>query len=458
MSEEKLLQEFAQSARQMVEREYPYRHDRLETKVLARMQGKNLHQQWKKMAWSASFAACFAMLLYGITPIDPIISGKRTANHQEASFEWLVPDVGFSNAIYHGYKILPEIRTEQSGFTIQVKDIMVDQLRMGYTVLLSGDEIEAIAQQPEEAKREAIYAGLTTEPNLKISGGSESSDYQLINGKHYLIKKAIFTLKEGEIKNILSKPQPAISLLIKDMRADQKQVANVPVSLPVDIAQSEKVIQSATTAKPQLGTQDVLRNLRVNEIKAYPTVMRIKMEAELAEGYSLRGLRNVEVVDDHRKEYTRVIVTPSVSVQQQGENAVYYLDMMPSLYFGRAPQELSLRFDGIEAVQEITSSFTLKPNGEPHEVTLGSKKIRILRAYYENDQLHLEFPGEAKSEETHFSIEGVPLGEETFDSESQTFTRSIAVPEKETYKIDVVRYEQEQINIKGFVPIRDGKE
>ncbi|MGK5512359.1 hypothetical protein ACSNN6_30130, partial [Brevibacillus formosus] len=90
--------------------------------------------------------------VYAAEQASPAAEPMKTMNQAAAVTTASYQDEGFAYALSHGYPALPAIKTEQAGYTIQVKDIMVDQLRIAYTVMISGDKIEALAKKPEKER------------------------------------------------------------------------------------------------------------------------------------------------------------------------------------------------------------------------------------------------------------------------------------------------------------------
>ncbi|MGK5509636.1 hypothetical protein, partial [Brevibacillus formosus] len=282
MNEEKVLQEFAQSAKQVLRGKYPFDHVALERNVVNRSQKSIRYMKVVKVSRFAGVAACLALLLYATNPVwSSIFPDKEDMNQGAATATAAsYQDEGFSYALSHGYPTLPAIKTVQAGYTIQVKDIMVDQLRIAYTVMISGDKIEALAKKPEKEREEAMYTAIQTSPDSSIDIGQVvGKDIQLLNGKHYLIEKGKFELKSSEMKKILSQPNPVFPLHVIEAQPKAKEgfikVASVSIPLPKKVIDEQKVIMPTAAALAELGDQAGLHKLRVTEIQAFPTAMRV---------------------------------------------------------------------------------------------------------------------------------------------------------------------------------------
>ncbi|MGK5512358.1 hypothetical protein ACSNN6_30095, partial [Brevibacillus formosus] len=203
------------------------------------------------------------------------------------------------------------------------------------------------------------------------------------------------------------------------------------------------------------GDQAGLHKLRVTEIQAFPTAMRVVLQADMKDGYKLIALTNGRLVDEQGKQYAQI--RSNASLKQEGNTSTYYLEVIPSLYFGQQPKKLNLQFDGIRTATVKRGSFTLKLNGkDPLEVPIGDKKLRILRSYYENGKLVLVHPDEPLMAEMALGIDGQQMPQE-YDSATGTFKSYISVAKKDEYQIGMKRTSEEASKFAGSVPILDVK-
>jgi len=483
MREDRLMREVVQSAKQQIRKKYPFHSYELEEKVMKQVQKQTRMPKWSIVAWPIGIAVS-ALLFFHVANPNNFVSGivdKIGTVQAPEKFEWIEPDKGFSHALQNGYPTLPSVKKEVNGYTVEIKDVMVDQLRITYTMLVSGEKVEQLVkealatgkdlkQYPHHIFYQDDYS-LSSDIDVNIRGGSGRAELKLINGSHYLVFTGNYNLSENKnewdtmdsMETILKQPNPVLDVKFfkkpfHDRVIDEEAVlAEIPLPLPKDVATARKNIQPATMNKPQLGDQEVLQGLAVKQVQLFPTVMRVQVQAQTKAGYTLRNLINPRLVDDQGKEYTSLEPT---SLQNRNSGTAtaedYYLDMIPSLYFDAIPEKLALKFDGATISTMTTGSFRLELHGKfPIEAPFGNKSSQILNAYYENHKLHVVLPGEAMTEETQLKVDGVGYDSEI--TQNGTFIQTYPVPQKEVYQIDTQRADHQEIRMDGLVPILDGK-
>ncbi len=477
MNEDQVLNELSRSAKETVQSKYPFDLNRLETKVLERVRGQERRRGWQFVTWSAGLAVCAALLLNVFHAFDGSNSpffGKTGAKQTTATFEYLQPDEGFANALKNGYPLLPAVKTERNGYTVEVKDAMIDEKRFVYTMIVSGEKIEAIAREKDEDKKaEMLYHELTSEfdKNVKATG-MLSTDFTQSNGIHYLIMKGNYMLKQDAVKHILSQPKPVLpmQLVKRGSGKNSETLAEIALPLTRELVAADKIVKPTAGEKPQPGTQELLQDLKVTQIEVSPTVMRVKLQAKLQDGYKLKGLAHPRLIDGKGTEYPLLenprsydskgaeiaSLHPEYSRDNNHEAPVgYYLDFIPSFYFNEIPNGLKLQFDGMEISTRKKGSFAVNRNGKfPLEAPFGSKTSRINRVYYDQNKLFLVLPGELLTEETVFTVDGVAEDEEVFQENDKTFIKSYSVPKKDTYQVETARNDEETIKFNGLLPVR----
>lgn len=457
MREEHQMKEFMESVKGHIRESYPFDLAALEEKTTKKLHRRARRPKWGKMAWPAAMAVSIAVLFCIGDPLH-LRGGlvERSGSAQApAAFEWVQPDMGFSQALRSGYPILPAVKMEQNGYVVEIKDAMVDPKRITYTMLVSGERMEEIAREQDEKKQaDFLYGQLSTSLGGISKTGRVSPDWRLIDGSRYLILKAEFRLGSG-METAWQQPNPVLPVqLVKRSNQGTDVLAEIPLTLPEDLASARKSIQPAPKNEAELGGQDLLQGLEVNRIDLYPTMMSVQMQAQTKNGYVLRSLSNPRLVDQDGKEYTPSSLDPSL--QRKGsDSAEYQLDLIPSLYFEAPPKKLALKFDGATVSAVKTGSFSLKREGTfPMEAPFGNKMGKILRVYYENQKLHVAMPGEALTEETELTVDGVVADSEVF--ENGAFIRTFPVPPKEVYLVDTKRNDEQEIRMDGLVPILGG--
>ncbi|TKI58690.1 DUF4179 domain-containing protein [Brevibacillus antibioticus] len=446
MDEDKVLKKFAQSAKQVAREKYQFSHATLKTSVLKKIHIQNRHCRSRRIAVSISLAACLTLCGYIFLPVWNGIFFREAGPDQSATqMELIEPDEGMLWAIQNGYRFLPNIQIQKNGYTIETKDIMVDQQRIVYSIWLSGEKIETYAND----KSYSVYnvsSELDVPGSIYILRNGREKEYKLVNGVHYLIIQGELFLNQDEMQNILSKPNPVIPLTVGYM--NQKEV-EIPLPLTEEVRLEKKVIKTTATAKAKLGTQEVLQNLVLSQLDLSPTIMHVNIQGEMKEDYEFHGLKNPRLVDGKGKEY---------HLAERGQNKMktnsYSLHFIPSLYFDQFPQKLSLEFDGIVTSTRKSGNFVLERNGKyPFEVPFGNKKGRILQAYYDKDRLVLDLEGSLLSEETDIKIDGVDYHNQIFENGKWIVT--YPVPKKDTYQVETSRKDTETIPVNAEVPILD---
>ncbi|MEJ8546955.1 DUF4179 domain-containing protein [Brevibacillus borstelensis] len=458
MKEDRVWREFAESAKQELRQKYPFRLSELEAKVMDKVQKRTRLHLWKRTALLAGAAVSCALVFAMWNPLR--LGGlfeKNSSVQSTAKFEWQTPDEGFIYALNNGYPILPSVKKEQNDYTVEVKDAMVDQRRIVYTMLISGEKIEEIAREKDkEKKADLIYRELSTNVGELGTTGGISTEWKQIDGSHYLIYKARFIV--DDMDTILKQANPVLPVqFVKQSHNGDDVLVEVPLTLPEEVVSAKKSIQPTATDRPQLGKQDLLRELIVKEIELTPTLMRVQVQAKTKDGFELQSLSNPRLVDDQGKEYNPIPENKYSPLRRYGHTAEYfYLDMIPSLYFGSGPKELALKFDGALVSTLKTGSFTLERNGKfPMKAPFGNKSSQILQVYYKNQKLHVVLPGELLTEETRLKVDGVDYDDEVF--QDGAFIRTYPVPQKDVYQVETQRNDVQKIDMDGLVPIIGGK-
>jgi len=459
MKEDRVWREFAESAKQELRQKYPFRLSELEAKVMDKVEKRNRQFRWKTAAWMTGAAVSCALVVAVWNPLG--LGGlfvKNNAVQSTAKFEWLAPDEGFANALRNGYPILHSVKKEQNGYTVEVKEAMIDHRRVIFTMLISGKIIDDVASEnDEEKKADFVFAKLTTAIGKIRKTGGTSYEWKQIDGTHYLIFKSRYMMDDDDMDALLKQPNPVLPIqLVKQSHNGEEVLVEVPLPLPEEVVSAKKSIQpTATNNQPQLGKQDLLHELAMEEIEMTPTLTRVHLQAKTKEGFELQSLINPRLVDDQGREYKPA--TDGNPIQGYRHMAdSFYLDMIPSLYYGDVPQKLSLKFDGATVSTMKTGHFTLERSGQfPLEAPFGNKTGRILQAYYKDQKLHVLLPGEALSEETVLKVDGLNYDNEIFQNGS--FIRTYSVPKKDAYQVDTERIDFQEIKMDGLVPIIDGK-
>ncbi|WP_312113324.1 hypothetical protein [Brevibacillus reuszeri] len=461
MSEDRVWKEWSQSAKQAVKEQYPFQLQPLETEVLKKIQSQNWRRPWRIAAWTAGVAVSATFFLQVVQPYHRAedLFGLTGARQYPAQFEWSIPDQGFSQARDHGYPILPEIKVEKDGFTFQLKDLMVDQRRITYTLLVSGEKLEEIVRDNDEDKKFALlYGGLMVNLGEMSLRGGASTDLQPIKGTNYFVIKANYLLESQKMRELMNQPNPVLPVVIERQNKDSNEVlAEIRVPLPKAVLAAEKVIEPIQGSHAEMGADKLVDTLSVNQIVAAPTIMQVELEAKLNNGFELKRLQNARLVDEKGKEYSAVDDTVNPNVERILGTDKYTLKFIPSLYFADLPEGLELRFSGIVANREMGESLVLDRNAKyPQDIPFGKQTLRIQRVYYKDDHLFIVIPNK-EPEEITLRIDNQIYKDFIIADSLETVTFSFPVKKKDSYELWLSGFEREESTFEGVIPITPKK-
>lgn len=463
MSEDRVWKEWGRSAKQAVREQYPFQLHQLETEVLKKIKTQNRRRGWKIASWTAGVAVCATFFLQVVQPFSGAesIFGLAGGQQYPEQFEWTTPDKGFSHALKNGYPILPEIEVEKDGFTFQLKDLMVDQRRITYTLLVSGEKLEAIVKDNDEEKKFALlYGGLDVSiGDMSLSGGA-SKDLQLIKGTYYFVIKANYLLESQKMQELVNQPNPVLPITIQRQNKEVNEVlAEIRAPLPKAVVAAEKVIQptEGSKAESRLGAEEILNSLSVNQMVAAPTMMQVELEAKLKNGFELKRLQNARLVDEKGNEYSAMddMLNPNVK-QIQGTDK-YTIKFIPSFYHADLPERLELRFDGIVANRDIRDSHVLGMKDKyPRDISFGKRILHIQKVYYKDDKLFIVIPNKVPEEIT-LRIDGQNYNDLIVADTGETVTLDFSVKKKDSYELLLTGLDREEYVFEGIIPILSKK-
>ncbi|MGG1660848.1 hypothetical protein [Brevibacillus sp. NRS-1366] len=459
MSEDRVWKDWSQFAKQAVREQYPFHLHELESEVLKKIEKQNRNIRWQIISWTAGVAVAATFFLQVIQPFHGgnSLFGFSGARQYPAQFEWTTPDEGYTYALQRGYPILPELKLEKDGYTFQLKDVMVDQRRIIYTLLISGEQIEAIANEKDESKQfSMLYAGLTVELDVLSHSGGASKDLQLIDGTHYFVIKGSYMLNPQKMGELLNQPNPVLPVRIERQSKETKEVlAEMLMPLPKTVTIAEKVIKPSADLDGDsvLDALGLLTKLSVTQIEAAPTMMQVELEAKLKEGFELKRLEQAKLVDEKGNEYSAIDDKLNPNVKRvQGTNK-YTMQFIPSLYYGEQPEKLELRFEGAVANQAKADSFVLNLKDKyPRDIPFGKQTLHILKAYYEKDKLFVVIPNKAPEEIT-LHVDEQSYKDLIVADSLETVTFGFPLPKKDSYTVKMSGLKWETLHFSGVVPI-----
>ncbi|EJL26383.1 hypothetical protein [Brevibacillus sp. BC25] len=465
MSDDRMWKEWSQSAKQSVREKYPFHLEKFEQEVLTKIQREKRRRRWQVTSWAAGVAVVATFFFQIVQPFDGSLWGLTGAERGQEVFEWITPDEGFMHALKNGYPILPEVKLEKDGFVYQIRDAMVDDRRITFTLLISGEKMEEIARIPDESKRsEMLYGSLRVDLGELIEVGHAPKDFQLIDGVHYLIIKPNYRIDEKKMREFMNQTKPVLPVQIVDMRKKEADevVAELLLPLPRSVTVTEKAIQPDTEVEAVLETDSLLTRLKVNQIIASPTVMEAELEAALQDGFELYRLENVKLVDGKGKEYPAIDDRINENLERvRGGDATgiqgsdkYTMQFFPSLFFEDVPEKLELRFDEVTANKSIRENIVLDLNAKyPQSIPFGKKnKLNIEKAYYDKGKLFIVIPNQAP-EDINLRVEGQYYKDFMIAKNLETVSIVFEVPKQDTYKVEMSGLEFERFALDSVIPI-----
>lgn len=354
------LQDFVRTAKDINKTVYPFHSMKLQATILNKIQGQSSKKRWKKWMWLIPSTACLAFILLINSPYSTILDMENHSAMSEKSFRYM--DEGFLYARNNGYAVLPTITSKLDVTTIEIKDAMVDQQRMIYTVFLSGDFIDKIAQETDKAKKSSLlYENFRM--NLKknfIVRGERASGLTLIDQKNYVVIEGYYQFNLERMNKKMSEPNPTLPLQIKWEENGKKQSTSLNLPLPKELA-TPKIILPTHLAKAELDKQDIVKDISFKQMVMSPTIMRVELAPDMKKEYKLRSLLNGRLVDESGRIFkggSTAPGNPNLSYPRESV-PIAFMQFIPSLYFEKLPTKLTLLFDGIIVSQLLAFGFIL---------------------------------------------------------------------------------------------------
>lgn len=341
-------------------------------------------------------------------------------------------DVGVDNAIEHGYSCIPSQNINIGDYDIQISNIYIDKLRLGFDAKIITKNNKPIEKYDEEVNLSVSNENFEREKGYTSSSACLSKDSEY-KGKVEILGEVITEIYEKHPKKI------ELELVLDKYGSDSSEVNteilgkyNLVINLPKEVYNNKELSINETIRDDKL-------NLEIQRIEASPTMMYLFTKGDV-NGHSANGLYNMRIISDNAT-YREDL---GIGI---GRNNEWNQTIVPSIYYDNS-KNIKLRADGV--CVDFSDDINIDINEHyPKKIKYFNDTITINRVEKIDGKLEVEVIGNnnifSPTSETYLDgiqSDGTSVGyDET--KEIGRYTYYFKIDEKEKYKLKlslIVKY------------------
>lgn len=306
--------------------------DRLEARIRHCVEESNIKKSTFKMRYVASIVACmmivFALLVHYNKSFADTMAKIPVVKEVVKIF---YQDSGYKEATINGYKPMDPFTWSQDGYNLKVFNIYVDEERMTYKYVITGDQV-----CPED-----VYI-LT--PNILLDSYKIDSSFSIEGATSVNIELVI----REDFNNIIKEGVMPLSLTIGKERS--KPDHSFAINMPIDknnILYSKKY-SLRESQSISINEDEIL----MNELSISPTSMKLTVNLANTKLYNVSFV-NPYIRDDSGNRYDLI------NDNKCGRSNKTLL-FIPSVYYKDIPDKLYFGYDGVEIMNKEGREFQLR--------------------------------------------------------------------------------------------------